>query len=299
MPGSTDSSDVRTREAAVPGSPPRRTLEVAWARPAVSPVTRRWWLHAAVSVLAGVAAVRPARLDAQRAPAIAAASDLQFALTELAQNFRHDTGQTVDIVFGSSGMLARQIHSGAPFEMFLSADEALVGDLATAGLARDGGVLYAVGRLVLFAPAGSPLRPDDGLDGLARLLERGGEVRRFAIANPAHAPYGRAAEQALRARGLWSRIEPRLVLGENIAQAAQFAVTGNAVGGILAYSLVLAPTLRGRGTFALIPEADHAPLRQRMVLLRTAGPVTQRFFIYVQGTAARATLARYGFLLPQ
>ena len=113
------------------------------------------------------------------------------------------------------------------------------------------------------------------------------------------APYGRAAEAVLRKRGLWDGIRPRLVLGDTIAQAAQFATTGNAVGGLIAYSLVLAPSLKDRGTYAVIPAADHPPLRQRMVLLKRAGPIVERFYRYVQGADARAILRKHGFAVPQ
>ena len=235
---------------------------------------------------------------AQKPPAVAAASDLSFALQEVADLFGRETGQKVDLVFGSSGTLTRQIRDGAPFEMFLSADESFVDELANAGLTRDRGTLYAVGRIVLFAPTGSMLNPKEGLDGLARLLAAR-RVTRFAIANPEHAPYGRAAEAALRKRGLWSDLQSRLVLGENVSQAAQFATTGNAIGGIIAYSLALAPNLRDRGTFALIPETDHAPLRQRMVLLRRAAPTADRFYHYVQQAPARKIFEHYGFTLPR
>ncbi len=237
-------------------------------------------------------------LSAQRAPVIAAASDLNFALTEIAARFERETGQHVETVFGSSGTLTRQIQDGAPFELFLSADEAFVDTLAAAGLTRGRGTLYGVGRIVLFAPTGSPLDPAQGLAGLARLVERGG-VSRFAIANPAHAPYGRAAEAALKTQGLWTALQPSLVLGENVSQAAQFATTGNAVGGIIAYSLALAPNLQGRGRYALIPADVHAPLRQRMVLTTRAGPVATRFYDYMQTPAARAILERFGFGLPR
>jgi molybdate transport system substrate-binding protein len=125
-----------------------------------------------------------------------------------------------------------------------------------------------------------------------------GGVTRFAIANPEVAPYGRAAEAALRKHGLWDGIRPRLVLGDTIAQAAQFATTGNAVGGLVAYSLVLGE-LKERGTHAVIPAADHPPLRQRMVLLKKAGPVVERFYRYVQKQDARAILQKHGFAVPQ
>jgi len=248
----------------------------------------------AASLLVGVGSVALA----ERTPVVAAASDLNVALTEIAQQFARERGQKIELVFGSSGTLARQVRDGAPFELFLSADESFVEELAAAGLTRDAGTLYAIGRIVLFAPRGSPLVPSEGLDGLARLLASG-RVSRFAIANPAHAPYGRAAEAALRKRGIWTDLQPRLVLGENVAQAAQFATTGTAVGGIIAHSLALAPNVARRGAFALLPEADHPPLRQRMVLLKRAGPVVERFHRYLQEPAARAVLERHGFTLPR
>src|SRR6185436_12393102 len=117
--------------------------------------------------------------------------------------------------------------------------------------------------------------------------------------NPAVAPYGRAAEAVLRKRGLWDMLRPSLVLGDSISQAAQFATTGNAVGGIIAYSLVLSPAFADRGTHAVIPQADHPPIRQRMVLLKKAGPVTERFYQYLQGRDARAILQRNGYVVPQ
>jgi molybdate transport system substrate-binding protein len=229
---------------------------------------------------------------------VAAASDLQFALTEVAEQFATDTRDRVDLVFGSSGTLTRQIQDGAPFSLFFSADEAFVERLVQGGHTRGQGVLYAIGRIVLFAPPGSPMVPADGLEGLARLIDAR-QVSRFAIANPQHAPYGRAAEQALRSRGIWEAIQPSLVLGENVSQAAQFAAGGDTVGGIIAYSLVLAPAMRDRGTHHLIPADAHAPLRQRMVLLKNAGPIAERFYAFVQTAAARATLATYGFAVPE
>lgn len=250
----------------------------------------------ALIVLAGGFPARPAL--AQPAPVVAAASDLNFALAEVARRFTSDTGQRVELVFGSSGTLTRQIMDGAPFELFLSADEAFVVQLDEAGFTKDAGVLYAVGRLVLFAPPGSPLVPAEGFDGLRRLVESG-RITRFAIANPEHAPYGRAAEAALRTHGLWDTLRPRLVLGDNVTQAAQFATTGNASGGLVAYALVIAPAMAGRGTFSLVPETDHAPLRQRMVRLKRAGPVADRFYAYLQQPDARAILERYGFTLPR
>jgi molybdate transport system substrate-binding protein len=251
-------------------------------------------LVAVVLFWPGFAAWAPAR----QLPAIAAAANLNVALTEIAGQFAHDHGLRVELVFGASGTLTRQIEDGAPFELFLAADEEFPNHLATAGLTRGPGVVYAVGRLAIFAPRGSPLTVDERLDGLARLAKAGG-VTRFSIANPDVAPYGKAAEAVLRKRGVWETLRPRLVLGGTSAQAAQFATTGDAVGGLLAYSIVLAPGFADRGTYAVIPEADHPPLRQRMVLLERASPAATRFYTYLQGEAARAIFRKHGYAVPQ
>jgi molybdate transport system substrate-binding protein len=240
----------------------------------------------------------PSGSAAQRAPLVAAAANLNGALTDIAKRFERDRKLRVELVFGASGTLTRQIRDGAPFELFLAADEEFPNQLTAAGLTRDAGVVYAMGRLALFAPTGSPLAVDSRLDGLAKLLAGGG-VTRFAIANPDVAPYGRAAEALLRGRGLWDGIRPRLVLGDSVAQAAQFATTGNAVGGLLAYSLVLSPAFANRGAYAVIPETQHPALRQRMVLLKRAGAVSSQFYDFLQGAVARGMLEQHGFTVPR
>ena len=149
------------------------------------------------------------------APLVAAAADLRFALDEIAADFKRATGHDVRIVYGSSGNFRRQIAEGAPFELFLSADEAYVLALAREGFMVDDGVAYAIGRLALVVPAGSPLKLDGELADLAAAVADG-RVRRFAIANPEHAPYGRAAREALQKAGAWDAIQGRLVLGENV-----------------------------------------------------------------------------------
>jgi len=235
--------------------------------------------------------------QAARAPMVAAAANLNFALTEIARAFERERGFRVELVFGASGTLTRQIQDGAPFELFLAADEEFPHRLANAGLTRDRGVVYATGRLVVFAPNGSPLEPDAQLEHLVRLANLG-KVGRFAIANPEVAPYGRAAEAVLKKHGLWEALRPNLVIGDSITQAALFATTGNAVGGLLAYSLALTPELAGRGSYALIPDDDYPPLRQKMVLLKRAGPQAVQFYEFVQGGAAKAILGKYGFSVP-
>ena len=237
----------------------------------------------------------PGTTAAATPPTIAAASNLRFGLEEVAQTFLRDTGAKVRLAFGSSGNFARQIRQGAPFELFMSADEAYVLDLAQDEFTIGKGVLYAIGRVAIFAPAGSPLKVDAAMQGL-RLMVKNGRLKHFAIANPEHAPYGRAAREALIHAGLWEKIQPHLVFGENISQAAQFALSKSTQGGLLAYSLVLSPPFSGRGESALVPANWHRPLRQRMVLLKGAGHAARRFYQYIQQPPTRTILRRYGFV---
>lgn len=236
---------------------------------------------------------------AAEVPAVAAAADLKFALAEIAARFKQDSRREVKLSFGSSGNFARQIEQGAPFELFLAADESFIFRLADQGLTADRGALYAVGRIVLFVPHGSALKADAGWQDLRAALADG-RLKRFAIANPAHAPYGRAARAALQHAGLWSAIEPRLVFGENAAQAMQFAASGSSQGGIVPLALSKAPEVAGRGSFIAIPAAWHAsePLRQRMVLMKAAGTTARAFHDFLQKPAAREVFVRHGFTLP-
>jgi molybdate transport system substrate-binding protein len=250
------------------------------------------------SVLLWLAAVVcSTTLHAQDVPVVAAAADLKFALKEIAADFQKERGQNLKLTFGSSGNFATQIRNGAPFQMYLSADEDYVLKLHADGFTRDEGTLYAIGRVVLMAPPSSNLPVDAELKGLAEQL-KAGRITRFAIANPEHAPYGKRAEEALRHAGLWDAIQPRLVLGENVSQAAQFATSGSAQGGIIALSLAKAPQMADQGRYALIPAEWHQPLRQRMVLLKSADATAEAFYRYLQEPAARAVMRRYGFVLP-
>lgn len=251
------------------------------------------------ALLVFLAILSPGRAQPAEVPAVAAAADLKFALERIAANFERDVGRRVKLSFGSSGNFAVQIENGAPFELFLSADEDYVYRLADRGLTRDRGTRYAVGRVVVFAPHHSPLAVDAGLTDLGKALGDG-RLRRFAIANPEHAPYGRAARAVLIHAGLWEAIETRLVLGENAAQATQFAASGAAEGGMIPLSLSQAPEVQKLGRFALVPAEWHEnePLNQRMVLLRDAGPTAVAFYQYLQAPETRAVLARFGFSLP-
>jgi molybdate transport system substrate-binding protein len=233
----------------------------------------------------------------QDIPVVAAASDLRYAIEEIAERFRIDSGRSVKVSLGSSGNFRQQIAAGAPFQLFMSADEHYVFALHREGRTEDQGALYAIGRIVLFAASASPIRPDARMSGVARALAAG-EIKRFAIANPEHAPYGRAAREALQKAGLWEGLRGRLVLGENVSQAAQFASTPSVQAGIFAYSLALSPNVAKLGTHVLLPDTLHSPLRQRMVLVRGAGTTAREFYRYLQAAPAREIFRRYGFLLP-
>lgn len=229
---------------------------------------------------------------------VAAAANLKLPLEDIAAAFHKDTGKTVSPVFGSSGMLATQIMHGAPFELFLSADQAHVALLHDKGLTRDRGMLYAQGRLAIVAPLKSSLQVDGNLRGLVRLLESG-KLHRFAIANPQHAPYGQQAVAVLHKLGIWQAMQQQLVYGENVAQATQFALSGSTDGGIVALSAVLSPSLEKRLRYAEISSELYAPLQQHMVMLNNAGPVAQDFYAYLQQPAARAIFMHYGFAVPE
>ena len=222
---------------------------------------------------------------------VAAAADLRYALNEiiaLAQDANPETEFAV--TYGSSGQFLQQIVNGAPFDLYLSADEAFPQQLVDEGLATDP-FPYAIGRLVLWVPEASPLDPRDGLSVLA-------DARRISIANPEHAPYGERAKQVLQHAGLWSAVQSKLILGENISQAAQFALSGSAQAGIIAQSLAVAPAFTGKGRFDLINAKNHQPLIQRMVLIKPVSAAAQSFYDYLGSAPAQAVLSRYGFAMP-
>ncbi|MDR5897520.1 molybdate ABC transporter substrate-binding protein [Halomonas vilamensis] len=235
-------------------------------------------------------------------PVVAAASDLQFALSEAADAFTQQTGEQVRLNFGSSGNFRRQIAQGAPFELYLSADEDYVFALNEEGYTRDEGVLYAVGRLVWLQPkgAGTLPRQEAPLAAVEAAIaaQASGERQRIALANPEHAPYGVAAQQTLEHAGLWHATTPLQVLGENVSQAAQFALSNDTRGGLVAYSLALAPALAEKSDYVLIPESWHAPLNQRMVLTQNAGETATAFYHWLQSEKGRAILQDYGFSVP-
>ncbi len=227
---------------------------------------------------------------------VAAASDLTYAMNEIAANFEKATGCAVRLSMGSSGNFLTQIENGAPFDVFFSADIAYPKKLEAEGLAAPGSTyLYAIGKIVLWT------RKDSRVDvGKGFSVLRDPAVRKIAIANPEHAPYGRAAEEALRQSGVYDAVKDRLVLGENISQAAEFVESGNADAGILALSLVVSPAMKDEGRSWNIPENLYTPIQQGAVVVRPA-PNPQgalQFLDYIKMPATATLLARYGFVLP-
>lgn len=231
---------------------------------------------------------------AQEKPVIAAASSLNGVLDRINKTFNEETNEQVRISFGSSGNLTRQIIQGAPFELFLSADKSYVAALYDRGLADGSGDVYAVGRLVLFVPTDSTLLIDPSLEDLRTALVDG-RLKRLAIANPEHAPYGRAAQEVLQNHLLWLPLQGRLLFAENVAQAAQFTVSGDVDAGIISYSIALEPAMTDRGTFVLLPDSWHQSLRHHMVLLNTAGTVSRSFYTYLLQPTAQEIFQKFGF----
>lgn len=224
---------------------------------------------------------------------VAAAADLKFALEEIVVLFnKSHPADKVETVYGSSGKFHTQIQQGAPYDLYFSADIAYPRALAAEGLAASAVQAYAIGRIVLWRPL-----PDMEKMTLSDLDDPA--IRKIAIANPKHAPYGKRAEEALRSAGLWDKVEPKLVYGENVAQTAQFVQTGNAQAGIIALSLALSPEMSKQGSYALIPEKLHQPLEQGFIITRRAAnnPLALTFTRFVMSREARAIMERYGFAL--
>jgi len=227
---------------------------------------------------------------------IAAAADLKFAMSELSEQFERQTGTKVDVTFGSSGNFFSQIQNGAPFDLFFSADIYYPKKLEATGLAEPGTLYeYAIGRLVIWMPADAKV--DVTKEGWKSLLDS--SVEKIAIANPEHAPYGRAAVAALQASGIYERVKHKLVYGENISQAAQFVQSGSAQAGIVAMSLAVSPAMRG-GKKWDIPAEMHPTLEQGAIVLKDAKnkAAARAFLEFVKSASSRAMFTKYGFAIP-
>lgn len=227
---------------------------------------------------------------------IAAASDLNYAFKELIAEYEKTTGNRVKLTLGSSGNFYAQIQNGAPFDLYFSADIGYPKKLEEAGLAVPGSVYrYAVGRIVLWTNRSSGL---DVSKGLPRLVDP--SIKKIAIANPKHAPYGRAAVAAMEHFKVYDQVKDKLILGENISQAAQFVESGACDIGVIALSLALAPTMKARGTYWEVPASAHPPLEQGAVLLKssTHQDAASKFLEFIKGSEGQEIMKRYGFTLP-
>lgn len=259
------------------------------------PVSHADWVIVTLSFFLYLLAASPA-YSAEK-PVVAAASSLNGSLEEISLAFTRDTGEQVRVSYGSSGNLTRQIMQGAPFELFLSADEGYTKALTDKDLTTSASEVYATGRLVLFIPRGSALVADPTLDDLADALSDG-RLQRLAIANPDHAPYGRAAREVLTHLQLWEQVQGKMLLGENVVQAAQFAGSGDVDAGIISASIALEPAMASKGTHVMLPGSWHSPLNHHMVLLGNAGPVSRAFHSYLRRDEARAIFRKFGFSTP-
>lgn len=222
---------------------------------------------------------------------VSAAADLTPAFEELGRTFEHDTGIKVIFNFGSTGQLTQQIEQGAPVDLLAAANVSFIEELEHKNLiVPDTKTLYAQGRITLWTHSDSSLKLDR-IEDLAKP-----EVRRIAIANPEHAPYGDAARQALQSAGVWDRVSSRLVFGENISQTLQYAETGNVDAAIVALSL----SVNSKGRWVLIPDQLHKPLNQAIAVIRSTRHEAEarRFASFVNSTQGRLVMRKYGFILP-
>ena len=229
---------------------------------------------------------------------VAAAADLSTALPEIVATYTKASGQPVKLTFGSSGNLTTQIQNGAPFDVFFSADESYPAQLVEEDFADKATLYrYAIGRLVLWIPNDVPV--DVQKLGIQSLLDPA--VKKLAIANPAHAPYGRAAEAALKKLGVYDQVAPKLVLGENISQTAQFVESGNAQAGMLALSHALSPNMKDKGHYWIVPVDAYPTLNQAAVVLSKSKQqdAARKFLDFVRSPEAATLLKSYGFSLPE
>jgi molybdate transport system substrate-binding protein len=262
-----------------------------------SSIRRRALLHgiASVLLLAGVHATQS--MDRPRPLTVAAAADLKFAMDDLLQDFRRTRPDLdVRVTYGSSGNFFAQISNGAPFDLLFSADMEYVRQLHARRLTfADTEFVYAVGRIVLWARRSAPFDLSRG----AAVLQDS-SVRRIAIANPVHAPYGRAAEAAMQSLQVYEDVRSKLVFGDNVAQAAQFVESGAADIGIIALSLAVSPTLMKEGQYWEIPLAAYPRMEQGGAVLRRTNDAeaARALTAFVRGPQGRAVLQRFGFLLP-
>src|ERR1700734_2116577 len=224
---------------------------------------------------------------------VAAAADLQFAMQDVAARFQKETGKTVKLTYGSSGNFLQQIENGAPFDVFFSANLDYPKKLEAAGLTEPGSYsAYATGKIVIWVPRDSKIDLSSGMKVLLDPL-----VKKIAIANPLHAPYGQAAVAALQRENIYDKVKDKFVLGENISQTASFVVSGAADIGIVALSLALSPSMKDKGRYAEVPAEEYPPIEQACVILRSSKnkDLARQFLSFIKTGAISDVLKNYGF----
>jgi molybdate transport system substrate-binding protein len=227
---------------------------------------------------------------------VAAAADLQFAMQEIGSRFQQESGKAVKLIYGSSGNFAQQLQNGAPFDMFFSANLDYPKQLEAAGLTEPGSFYqYAIGKIVVWVPNDSKL---DLSSELKALLDP--SVKKIAIANPQHAPYGKAAVAAFQTENIYDQVKDKFVLGENISQTASFVASGAADVGIIALSLALSPNMKDKGRYAEVPASDYPAIEQACVIMRSSKnkDIAQQFEKFIQSAPTKDLLKKYGFGIP-
>jgi molybdate transport system substrate-binding protein len=235
-------------------------------------------------------------LGAAQEITVAAAADLQFAMADVTARFQQETGKSVKLIYGSSGNFAQQLQNGAPFDMFFSANLDYPKQLEAAGLTEpDTFYQYATGKIVLWVPNASKL---DLSAGLRVLLDP--SIKKIAIANPEHAPYGKAAMAAMQKNNIYDQVKDRLVLGENISQAASFVASGSADVGIVALALALSPNMKDKGRYVEVPATDYPAIQQACVIMRSSKnkDTARQFLKFIQSSSMKALFQKYGFTVP-
>jgi molybdate transport system substrate-binding protein len=227
---------------------------------------------------------------------VAAAADLQFVMQDVGARFQSETGKSVKLIYGSSGNFAQQLQNGAPFDMFFSANLDYPKQLEAAGLTEPGTFYqYATGKIVVWVPNDSKLDVNSGLKALLNP-----SIKKIAIANPQHAPYGKAAVAAMQKENIYEQVKDEFVLGENISQTASFVASGSADVGIVALSLALSPNMKDKGRYAEVPAADYPPIEQACVIMGSSKnkSVAHQFLKFIQSSPIRELFQNYGFAIP-
>ena len=227
---------------------------------------------------------------------VAAAADLQFVMQDIAARFQKETGKSVKLIYGSSGNFFQQVQNGAPFDMFFSANLDYPRKLEAAELTEPGTLYrYAMGKIVIWVPNDSKVDVSSGLQSLLNPA-----IRKIAIANPQHAPYGQAAVAAMRKQNIYDKVADKFVLGENISQTASFVVSRSADAGIVALSLALSPNMKDKGRYTEIPGADYPSIQQACVILKSSQQkdTAKAFLSFIKTPAVAGLFRAYGFAVP-